>query len=79
MARWAGATRWTNSSAQYLAAGQTATENYVSPSHDGHGGTAHQTVTVTVTGTNDDPTITSSPAGRMTDGAVTEDADDSTR
>ena len=30
---------------------------------DGHGGTAQQTVTVTITGTNDDPTITSSAQG----------------
>ena len=61
----------TNSAAQYLAAGQTATEKYVVTVDDGHGGTAQQTVTVTITGTNDDPTITSGAQA----GTVTEDAD----
>ena len=57
-ARWAGATP-DEHSPQYLAAGQSVTENYVVTVDDGHGGTAQQTVTVTIAGTNDDPTITS--------------------
>ena len=60
----------TNAATQYLAAGQTCTENYVVTVDDGHGGTAQQTVTVTITGTNDDPTITSAAQA----GTVTEDA-----
>jgi VCBS repeat-containing protein len=55
--------------AQYLAAGETATENYVVTVGDGHGGTVSQTVTVTITGTNDLPTITSAAQA----GSVTED------
>jgi len=62
----------TNGAAQYLAAGETATEKYVVTVDDGHGGTAQQTVTVTIAGTNDDPTITA--AGTDAIGAVTEDA-----
>jgi VCBS repeat-containing protein len=70
-----GAVGWSyalsNGAAQYLAAGQTATEKYVVTVEDGHGGTAQQTVTVTIAGTNDDPTITSGVQA----GTVTEDAD----
>ena len=39
---------------------------------DGHGGTVSQAVTVTITGTNDDPTIT--VLGTNAVGEVTEDA-----
>ena len=46
-----------NSATQYLAAGQTATETFTVTVSDGHGGTVDQLVTVTVTGTNDAPTI----------------------
>ncbi|SFJ80520.1 VCBS domain-containing protein, partial [Bradyrhizobium sp. Gha] len=55
-----------------LAAGQTATESFTVSIADGHGGTVDQIVTVTVTGTNEAPTIV---AGSTTaTGAVTEDA-----
>ena len=58
--------------AQYLAAGETVTEHYVVTVDDGNGGTVAQTVTVTITGTNDAPTI--AVAGTDAIGAVTEDA-----
>src|SRR5437879_6111680 len=52
----------------YLQAGQTLTQKYDVTVSDGHGGTALQTIIVTITGTNEDPVIAS-----HTDGAVTED------
>ena len=62
-----GTVGWTypvaNSATQYLAAGQTVTENFTVTINDGHGGTVTQVVTVTITGTNDAPTIT--VRGRM--------------
>ena len=71
-----GTVGWTyevaNSATQYLAAGQTATETFTVTIDDGNGGTVDQLVTVTITGTNDDPTIT--VAGTDAHGAVTEDA-----
>ncbi len=74
----AGTVTWTyqvaNSAVQYLAVGETATETFTVTIDDGHGGTVPQLVTVTVTGTNDAPTI--SVADGV--GAVTEDAADPT-
>ncbi|MDB5427912.1 MAG: hypothetical protein JWR43_1887, partial [Phenylobacterium sp.] len=68
-----GSVGWTytlnNAAAQYLAQGQTATETYVVTVSDGLT-TTTQNVVVTITGTNDAPTITS-PAQA---GAVVEDA-----
>ncbi|MBL0720946.1 VCBS domain-containing protein, partial [Piscinibacter sp. Jin2] len=58
-----------NSAAQYLAVGETASETFTITADDGNGGMASQVVTVTVTGTNDQPTVTA-----FSDGAVTEDA-----
>ena len=55
----------------YLAEGQTATESFTVTIADGHGGTVDQIVTITVTGTNEAPTIT---AADDDSGAVTEDA-----
>ncbi|SFJ27898.1 VCBS repeat-containing protein, partial [Bradyrhizobium sp. Gha] len=71
-----GTVGWTYSVADNatddLAAGQTATESFTVSIADGHGGTVDQIVTVTVTGTNEAPTIV---AGSTTaTGAVTEDA-----
>src|SRR5205085_2493434 len=43
-----------------LQAGQTLVQKYDVTISDGHGGTAVQTVTVTIVGTNDAPVITSS-------------------
>ena len=52
-----------------LAEGQTATDTIIVTVNDGKGGTATQEITVTITGTNDAPTI-----GGVATGAVTEDA-----
>ncbi|WP_439409100.1 VCBS domain-containing protein [Bradyrhizobium sp. DASA03076] len=66
-----GAVQWhyslNNAAAQYLAAGQIVTENFVVTINDGHGSTATQTVTVTITGTNDAATV-SSEAKSVTEG-----------
>jgi len=72
----AGTVGWTYTVADhatdYLAAGQTATEKFTVTIADGHGGTVAQVVTITVTGTNDAPTIV---AGTTTaSGDVTEDS-----
>ena len=57
---------------QSLAVGQTITQVYTVTFNDHHGGTVTQDVTVTITGTNDAPTIV---AGTTTaSGGVTEDA-----
>ena len=47
-----------NSAVQYLAAGEQVTEKFTVTIDDGEGGTVDQVVEVTITGTNDDPTIT---------------------
>ena len=71
-----GTVGWTytvaNAAVQYLANTETATESFTVTIDDGQGGTVDQLVTVTVTGTNDAPTIT--VAGTDALGAVTEDA-----
>ncbi|MCP3392950.1 VCBS domain-containing protein [Bradyrhizobium sp. CCGB12] len=56
---------------QSLAKGQTITQVYTVTVDDHHGGTVTQDVTVTITGTNDAPTITSSAAAAT--GKVAED------
>ena len=58
-----------NAKVQALAEGQTATDTIIVTVNDGKGGTATQEITVTITGTNDAPTI-----GGVATGAVTEDA-----
>ncbi|PMZ69425.1 beta strand repeat-containing protein, partial [Pseudomonas sp. FW305-70] len=69
-----GSVQWTynlsNGAAQYLAQGQTVTETYLVTISDGHGSTVTQNVTITITGTNDAPTVT---AAEIEGGAVTED------
>ena len=54
-----GSVGWTyalnNAAAQYLAAGQTASETYTVTVDDGHGSTTTQAVVITITGTNDAP------------------------
>ncbi|PBJ01930.1 S-layer family protein [Pseudomonas sp. ACN5] len=69
-----GSVQWTynlsNGAAQYLAQGQTVTETYLVTISDGHGSSATQNVTITITGTNDGPTVT---AAEVESGAVTED------
>jgi VCBS repeat-containing protein len=76
----AGTVGWTyqvaNSATQYLAVGQTATEQFTVTVNDGHGGTVSQLVVVTVTVR----TIHRPSPAALTDaiGAVTEDASPAT-
>ncbi len=67
-----GSDAWTFSAQDknfdYLAAGETLTLTYTVQVDDGHGGVVSQPVTITVTGTNDTPVITS---GTQT-GTITE-------
>ncbi|PWF21741.1 retention module-containing protein [Corticimicrobacter populi] len=63
-----------DSALDYLAEGQTLTQVYDVTVSDGKGGTVTQKVTITITGTNDAPEITTSEADRT--GAVTEDSGD---
>ncbi|MGF6165127.1 VCBS repeat-containing protein [Pseudomonas sp. 2725] len=69
-----GSVQWTynldNAAAQYLAQGQTVTETYLVTISDGQGSSVTQNVTITITGTNDAPTVT---AAEIESGAVTED------
>ena len=71
----AGSVSWNfavdNAAIQYLAAGETVTQTYTVTVSDGQGATVNQPVTVTITGTNDAPTITAAVAS----GGVTETAD----
>jgi large repetitive protein len=60
-----------NAATQFLAAGQTRTESFDVTIDDGHTGSVTQTITVTVTGSNDAPTINAAVAAT---GAVTEDS-----
>ena len=61
-----GTVGWTytvaDDATDYLAEGQTATERFTVTISDGHGGTVDQAVTITVTGTNEAPTITAADA-----------------
>ena len=72
-----GSDAWTfsaqDNSFDYLAAGETLTLTYAVQVDDGHGGVVSQPVTITVTGTNDTPVITS---GTQT-GAITERSNES--
>ncbi|MGO4312943.1 beta strand repeat-containing protein, partial [Pseudomonas sp. KB_15] len=69
-----GSVQWTynlsNAAAQYLAQGQTVTETYLVTISDGHGSSVTQNVTITITGTNDGPTVA---AAELESGAVAED------
>src|SRR5205823_635431 len=70
-----GTVGWTytvaDDATDHLAAGESATETFTVTVADGHGGTATQSVTITVHGSNEAPTI----VGGSTDatGSVTED------
>src|SRR5207247_1938813 len=57
---------------QSLAVGQTITQVYTVTLDDHHGGTVTQNVTITITGTDDAPVITSAASDH--EGAITEDA-----
>jgi VCBS repeat-containing protein len=63
-----------DSALDFLAAGETHTQTYTVTVDDKNGGTATQNVVITLTGTNDDPTITSGAQS----GAATEIADGKT-
>ena len=58
-----GSQAWTFSAADksfdYLAAGETLTLTYTIQVDDHHGGVVSQPVTITITGSNDVPTVTS--------------------
>ncbi|MGZ5052754.1 MAG: Ig-like domain-containing protein [Methylobacter sp.] len=68
-----GSVAWTytlnNAAAQSLAKGEVITEVYVVKINDGHGSTATQNVTITITGTNDEVLV----SGAVASGAVVED------
>jgi large repetitive protein len=59
-----------NAATQYLAVSETATESFTITIDDGSGGTVSQDVTITITGTNDAPTIGAAVASS----SVTEDS-----
>ena len=59
-----------NSAAQYLAAGQTKSEVFTVTLTDDFGATVTKGVTITITGSNDAPTVT---ATEVESGAVAED------
>ncbi|HEX8610304.1 MAG TPA: VCBS domain-containing protein, partial [Telluria sp.] len=69
-----GSVGWTytvnNAAAQYLAAGQLASETYTITIDDAHGSTVTQDVVITITGSNDNVSITSAAQA----GALAEDA-----
>ncbi|HYC98185.1 VCBS domain-containing protein [Brevundimonas sp.] len=60
----AGSVSWQfdidNAAIQHLAAGETLTQSYTVTVSDGRGGTVDQLVEVTITGSNDVPTVTTS-------------------
>ena len=66
-----GTVEWTyevdNKAVQYLASKETVTETFTVAISDGKGGTVTQDITVTITGTNDAPTLTafSAPAANV--------------
>ncbi len=65
----------TNTAVQALAGGASETDTFTLRVEDGNGGVLNQDVTITITGTNDAPTIVSGGSAR---GEVTEDAVDAT-
>ena len=82
-----GSVAWTftladnNGVLQSLAVGQTITQVYTVTVSDGHGGTVSQDVTITITGTNDQPTIvgtSTTPSGGVIEDANVNPAGDIT-
>ncbi|QOL49120.1 cadherin domain-containing protein [Massilia litorea] len=71
-----GALTWTytvaDSAVEYLAAGETKVEQFTVTVDDGHGGQVSRTVSVTITGTNDAPVITSHGGGAAASISVAE-------
>ncbi|MBR1256903.1 VCBS domain-containing protein [Bradyrhizobium sp. AUGA SZCCT0240] len=70
----AGSVNWSYDVADnkfdFLADGEVLTLTYVATVNDGHGGVITKPITVTVTGTNDAPTVTAVNAGTLTDTAI---------
>jgi len=66
--KWTYSLNNSDATVQALAEGQKVTDTITVTVDDGHGGTATQVVTVTITGTNDAPTI-----GGQVSGSVKED------
>jgi large repetitive protein len=64
-----------NSATQYLGAGDTATETFTITASDGKGGTVRQNVTVTVTGTNDAPVLSTFSIPGQVDATFTNNVD----
>ncbi|TEW53206.1 hypothetical protein E2R68_13310, partial [Psychromonas sp. RZ22] len=60
-----------NAHASALAAGKTATQEFTYEVTDVAGNTAHQTLSITITGTNDAPVITGTTTGDLTEDATT--------
>jgi len=54
----------------FLAAGEVLTLTYLATVNDNHGGVISKPITVTITGTNDAPTVAAVDAGTLTDSAV---------
>jgi VCBS repeat-containing protein len=69
-----GSVGWTytlnNLAAQHLVANQIVTETYVVTVNDGHGSTATQNVVITITGTNDVPTVAGALTTSTAEGSV---------
>ena len=53
-----------------MSAGEILTLTYTATVDDGHGGVITQPLTVTITGTNDVPTLAAEDAGKLTDTAA---------
>ena len=62
----------------FLAAGETLTLTYTATVNDHHGGLVTKPVTVTITGTNDAPTLAAEFAGELTDTAAYDSFDNLT-
>jgi VCBS repeat-containing protein len=58
------------SAVEYLAAGEPKTESFTITLDDGHGGTVERTIEVTITGTNDTPTVASVDTAPIADTAI---------
>ncbi|WP_312657436.1 retention module-containing protein [Kluyvera ascorbata] len=67
-----------NEAIQFLAEGQTATVSYEVTVDDGHGTPVTETVTITITGTNDAPTIISTSELSLNEKGLVTGADEST-
>ena len=70
-----GPTAWPTARSTSLAVGEMLTLTYIATVNDGHGGVVTKPFTVTITGTNDTPIITSAPQiGTLTERAGIRDS-----